>query len=120
MLDLVFGAGLTLPIPSPPVGMTYPEDVITQEAAIRTSSGLTLRVTPLVEEGALVRQGAPVACLRDTPDVQFVAPMPGRVARIALQPGRKLSEIVLFRETGGDVLTHDVADATEISQLLFE
>lgn len=112
MLDLVFGAGLTLPIPSPPVGMTYPEDVITQEAAIRTSSGLTLRVTPLVEEGALVRQGAPVACLRDTPDVQFVAPMPGRVARIALQPGRKLSEIVLFRETGGDVLTHDVADAT--------
>lgn len=107
----LFGAGLTPRFPSPPAGPPEPQDVITQEAGIRTSAGLTLRVTPLVEEDALVQRGAPVACLRDAPEVRFTAPMPGRVARIVLRPGAKLSEIVLYREAGGDVVRHDTADA---------
>ncbi len=43
---------------------------------------------------------------RDAPAVCLVAPMPGRIARISLGPGHVLSEIVLFRETGGDVARH--------------
>ncbi|WP_377506978.1 Na(+)-translocating NADH-quinone reductase subunit A [Octadecabacter sp. R77987] len=112
MLLLMFGSGLTPQFRSPPVDASAPETVITQEAGIRTSVGQTLRVTSLVEEGELVAQGAPLACLRDAPAVQFVAPMAGRVARISLQPGRKLAEIVLFAETGGDVVQHPTKDAT--------
>lgn len=105
-------AGLTPTFPSPPQRDRGPTDVITQEAGIRTSSGQTLRITPLVKEDDLVAQGAPVACLRDAPQIQFVAPMPGRIARISLKPGRKLSEIVMFHEAGGEVVQHDGAGAT--------
>lgn len=106
-----FNAGLTPRFPSPPPRASGPQDAFTDEAGVRTPVGQTVRVTPLVEEGEVVAQGAPVACLRDTPGVRFVAPMPGRVARIALLPGRKLSEIVLYRETGGDVVGHDISAA---------
>ena len=91
--------------------------MITQEAGIRTSVGQTLRISPLVAQDDLVAQGAPLACLRDAPDVQFVAPMAGRVARISLQPGRKLSEIVLFAETVGDVVEHASKSATSVTTL---
>lgn len=115
MNALKFGSGLTPAFPSPRISALEPTDVITQEAGIRTPSGLSLRVNPLVREGDIVSQGAAVACLRDIPDVQFVAPMPGRVARISLRPGRKLSEIVLFHEAGGDVVRHKCADVdTEV------
>ncbi|MCK8484226.1 Na(+)-translocating NADH-quinone reductase subunit A [Aliiroseovarius sp. S2029] len=117
MIVLGFGPGLTPAFPSPPVNAQEPSEVITQEAGIRTPAGRSLRITPLVGEGDLVAQGAPVACLRDAPQVQLVAPMPGRVARISLQPGRKLSEIVLFREEGGDVMRHDVADTSTRASL---
>ncbi|MBT8410323.1 MAG: Na(+)-translocating NADH-quinone reductase subunit A [Octadecabacter sp.] len=112
-----FAAGLTLTFPSPAVDGLTPARVITQEAGIRPSTGQTLRVTPLVKEGDLVAQGAPVACLRDAPNVQFVAPMAARVARITLEAGRKISEIVLFREDGGDVRRHDVAKAANAANL---
>ncbi len=108
---LGFGAGLTPRFASPPPETPEPEPAFTDEAGVRTPAGDALRVTPLVEEGAPVAEGAAVACLRDSPGVRFVAPMPGRVARISLQPGRRLSEIVLFREAGGDIERHDVADA---------
>lgn len=112
MPSRMFGPGLAPRFQSPVADVTDPTPVITQEAGIRTSIGQTLRITPLVKQGDLVHQGAPVACLRDAPHVQFVAPMPGRVARIALQAGRKLSEIVLFHEAGGDVVQHDQLAAT--------
>lgn len=111
MRFLRFGSGLNPSFPSPPLRALEPEDVITQEAGIRASSGQTLRIDALVREDDLVPQGAPVACLRDAPDVQFVAPMPGRIARISLRPGRKLSEIVMFRDAG-DVVRHDCSGAT--------
>ena len=112
-----FAAGLTLTFPSPTVDGLTPVDVITQEMGIRPSAGQTLRVNTLVKEGDLVAQGAPVACLRDAPNVQFVAPKAARVARITLEAGRKISEIVLFRENGGDVRRHDVTDASDAANL---
>ncbi|MXQ09241.1 Na(+)-translocating NADH-quinone reductase subunit A [Alphaproteobacteria bacterium GH1-50] len=103
-------AGLIPEISSPPVvGGT--EDVVTEETAVRPGNGAAPAVTPLVREGDLVAAGAAVACLRHAPDVCFVAPVAGRVARLSLLPGRRLSEIVLFREASGDVERHDTADA---------
>lgn len=112
MRVLRFGSGLNPSFPSPPLRDLEPAEVITQEAAIRASSGQTLRIDTLVREGEVVAQGAPVACLRDAPDVKFVAPMAGRIARISLRPGRKLSEIVMFREEG-DVVRHDLGITTD-------
>lgn len=84
--------------------------MITAEAGVRASSGDAPRVTMAVEEGALVPKGAPVARLRDAPEVCLVAPMPARVARITLTQGHRLSEIVLFHEPGEDATRHDLAD----------
>ncbi|MDF1873642.1 Na(+)-translocating NADH-quinone reductase subunit A [Vannielia sp.] len=80
---------------------------MTEEAGITGPPGEPLRVVPLVEEGAMVAQGAPVARLRDHPETCLVAPMPGRVAHVRLLAGHRLSEIVLFREAGGDRKVHD-------------
>lgn len=85
--------------------------MITAEAGLQTVRGDAPRVTMAVDEGALVAQGAPLARLRHAPEVCFVAPMPARVARITLAQGNKLSQIVLFREPGNDVLRHDISDA---------
>ncbi len=111
LASFMSGAGLTPRFPSPPPSGREPEDVVTEEAGVCPPVGMSPRVVPLVAEDEVVAQGAPVAALRDAPDVQFVAPMPGRVARISLLPGRKLSEIVLFREADGDVHTHDTSAA---------
>lgn len=108
---LRFDPGLTLPVRTAFNGAPEPEVALTEEAGVRPPLGQSLRVTPLVSEGDLVAQGAPVACLRDAPGIRFVAPMPGRVARIGLKPGHKLAEIVLFREEGGDVLQHPTNEA---------
>lgn len=110
MAFLALGAGLIPDIPSP-ADASEIEDVITEEAAVRTSGGRALHVTPLVKEGDIVKRGEAVACLRNAPDVCFAAPLAGRVARISLAPGRKLSEIVLFREQDGEVERHDIKRA---------
>jgi Na+-transporting NADH:ubiquinone oxidoreductase subunit A len=107
-----FDPGLTVHVPSPPGGEDAPVCALTEEAGIRPSPGDAPRIVPLVEEGATVAQGAPVARLRDAPGVSLVAPMPARVARISLLPGHRLSEIVLFRHHDGDVATLDRAAAT--------
>ena len=91
------------------------EDITTEEAGLRPQTGTAPRVAILVEDGDLVAQGAPVAHHSKQPDICFVAPMPGRVARIDLMSGHRLSEIVIFREDGGDHVIHDTADAqTEV------
>lgn len=104
------GAGLMPVFPSPS-GPAEIMDVTTEEAAVRAPSGSSIAVTPLVREGELVAQGAAVACLRHAPNVCLTAPIAGRVARISLLPGRKLSEIVLFREEGAGRQHHDVSNA---------
>lgn len=110
MIDLAFHAGLTPRFASPAFG-SQPTEMITAEAGLRPLRGNPPRVTMAVEEGALVPQGAPVARLRTAPDVCFVAPMPARVARVTLLQGQRLSEIVLFHEASGDVMSHDIAAA---------
>ncbi len=100
-----------MPFPSPPQNGRDVEDVITEEAGIRPPQGASPRVSIEVEEGAVVAQGAPVARGRDDPDLCFVAPMPARVARIGLLQGHRLSEIVFFREPGGDSVTHEISRA---------
>jgi Na+-transporting NADH:ubiquinone oxidoreductase subunit A len=101
------GTGLSPDFPSPPVTPGI-EDVITEEAAVGPPEGSAIKVTPLVKEGDLVAQGAAIACLQQDPEVCFVAPIAGRVAQISLLAGRKLSQIILFREATGDVERHDL------------
>lgn len=116
-----FHAGLTPRFPSPPRGLSFPEDVITEEAGLQTSPGQQFRVTMDVEEGALVPEGAPVARLRGSQEVCLVAPMPARVARIGLLQGHRLSEIVLFREPGGDLVRHEITQTdtgTDLRRLM--
>lgn len=107
MLSPGFGAGLVPGFSSPPPGKM--EHVVTDEAAMQAPWGHALRVIPLIEEGEDVAQGAPLLRLRDAPEICIVAPMPSRVARMKLRPGRVLSETVLFRQESGDVVRHDTA-----------
>lgn len=110
MIDFAFHAGLAPRFLSPEFG-SRPTEMITAEAGLRTFRGDPPRVVLEVEEDALVPQGAPIARLRTAPDVCFVAPMPARVARVALSQGQRLSEIVLFHEAGGDAVSHDIAES---------
>jgi len=108
MIFLRSGAGLIPEFPSP-VESTDTVEVITEEAAVQPPDGHALPVTPLVAEGDTVARGAAVACLRHSPDICFVAPIAGHVARVSLLPGRKLSEIVLFRDESGGIERHETA-----------
>lgn len=102
--------------PSPPPSGEV-EDVETEEAAVRAPSGQSPAVTPLVEDGQVVARGAAVACLRHAPDISFVSPIGGTVARSDMLPGRRLSEIVLFREPDAGVERHDTAGADNVAGL---
>lgn len=95
-------AGLILPRPRLPDPAHSVETEITVEAAVQPAPGEALRVELLVTEGADVRQGQPLMRLKTAPGVALVAPMAGRVARIDLLPGRRLSQLVLFHELAGD------------------
>ena len=106
---LAHRAGLSLDFPTPKNAQKI-EEVVTEEAAIQGPVRGPARVSVLVGEGDHVSAGAPVACLRDAPDITFVSPIGGRVDRITLLPGRRLSEIVVFRDAGSDLYAHDVSD----------
>lgn len=106
-------AGLALPCP-PMSDPGQPVDTaLTVEAAVQPEPGETLRVDLLVDEGAQVAQGQPLMRLKAMPDIMLVAPMAARVARIDLQPGRRLSRLVLFHEIGGDRHVYDAAGAED-------
>ena len=111
MSQLGFRSGLMVPAYPALDDAQDVEDIITDEAGLRPPHGTAPRVSMVVEDGAFVAQGAPVACHSTQTDICFVAPMPGRVARTELLSGHRLSEIVLFREGGGDSITHDTTDA---------
>jgi Na+-transporting NADH:ubiquinone oxidoreductase subunit A len=110
MALLALGAGLIPDIPSP-AEVSEIQDVITEEAAVLPPLERAMHVTILVKEGESVATGQAVACLKNAPDICFVAPMAGRVARISRTQGRKLSEIVLFREAEDNAVRHDVKTA---------
>ncbi len=100
-MDRLFSSGLSVP-----TGPSLPDDhvadtLLTEEAALTPAFGEELRVVPLVEVDALVAQGQPLLSLRGAPDVRLVAPMAARVAAIELNPGRRLIQMLLFRENGG-------------------
>lgn len=117
MRSLMFGAGLLPPIPTPPAPELDPKAVVTQEAGITAPNRKTPRVEMVVEEGATVAQGAPLARLRHAPEIQFVAPMPCRLGRANLLPGRRLSELVVYQEPGGNVVEHKTTTAKSRSGL---
>jgi len=106
-----FSAGLILPQSGPPKAQADPSVCLTDEAALVPEHGEELRVHPLVEENARVAQGQPLLRLRHAPGVALVAPMAGRVARIDLAPGHRLSQLVLFNDPEGDRHHFDTTDA---------
>ncbi|MBB4124277.1 Na(+)-translocating NADH-quinone reductase subunit A [Martelella radicis] len=101
-MDRLFSAGLSVP-----TGPSLPSDhaaetLLTEEAALVPAPGEELRVVPLVEVDQRVVQGQPLFSLRAAEEIKLVAPMPARVAAIELNPGRRLIQMLLFREDGGD------------------
>jgi Na+-transporting NADH:ubiquinone oxidoreductase subunit A len=111
------GAGLSPDFRSPPENPEISE-VITEEAAVCPPVGSVLHVVPLVNEGDVVPRGRAVACLRHAPDVCFTAPVAGRIARLSLLPGKRLSEIVLFRESEDAAERHDARQTATLADLM--
>jgi Na+-transporting NADH:ubiquinone oxidoreductase subunit A len=96
---------------TPPYASEAPVAMPTEEAAVVAPRGCDLRLDLEVAEDQVVAEGAPLARLRHAPEIRLVAPMACRVARIRLMPGRRLGEIVLFREAGGDAVRHETQGA---------
>ncbi len=100
--------GLIPEFPSP-VEHAECVDVVTEEAGLLPPLDQPLRVTTFVQEGDRVARGAAIACLRQDPDISLVAPIAGRIGRLSLLPGRKLSEIVVFGEDSEETVRHDTS-----------
>ncbi|MCA0043481.1 Na(+)-translocating NADH-quinone reductase subunit A [Celeribacter sp. ASW11-22] len=111
MFGSIFSAGLIMPRVGPPLTPDAPALHITDEAAITPAHGEELRVDSLVGDGDSVAQGQPLLRLRAMPDMYLTAPMAGRVAKIELRPGHRLSQMMLFHEAGGDRYAYDVSQA---------
>lgn len=107
----LFGTGLSLTTGSISPDYNQITTALTVEAALTPARGEELRVTPLVGVDDIVSQGQPVLSLRNAPDIQLVAPMAARIAAIDLEPGRRLTRLLLFREETGARFVHDVGDA---------
>jgi Na+-transporting NADH:ubiquinone oxidoreductase subunit A len=113
-------AGLVLPSYGPVFGMGDAKVHLTVEAAVTPDTGENLRVDLLVAEDALVAQGQPLIRLRTAPSVVMVAPMAGRVARIDLHPGQRLSQLVLFLENGAGRHVFDTVGAKTDARALLQ
>jgi Na+-transporting NADH:ubiquinone oxidoreductase subunit A len=110
-------AGLNLASAGPlPVGGD-PQEALTDEAAVTARASEDLRVDPVVGEGDIVGQGAPLLRLRRHPGIVLTAPMAGRVASIELGPASRLTQAVLFLDAGGDRFRHDTSDTTDVAAL---
>ncbi|MBW6418586.1 biotin/lipoyl-containing protein [Celeribacter sp. PS-C1] len=122
MFGSIFTAGLIVPRVGPPLKPDAPARHITDEAAITPAHGEELRVEPLVGDGESVAQGQPLLRVRAMPDMYLTAPMAGRVAKIDLRPGHRLSQLVLFHDAGGDRYSFDVSlagqDVDELRRVL--
>lgn len=101
--------GLTVPVPSARAGSLFAEVEITEEAVIGARPEDDFRVEPLVSEGDILAQGAPMLRSRRHPDIVVTAPMPGRVAALDLGPGHRLSALKLFHEKDAGRHRHDTS-----------
>jgi len=101
MFSPVFSAGLALRNDRVPPAAEGCVVALTEEAGLTPCGGEDLRVEPLVGEDEVVAQGQPLLRLRTDPRISLVAPMAGRVASIEFKPGRRLTQLVLFREVDG-------------------
>lgn len=122
MITTRLRAGLSPPFPSPPPADVV-EDVLTDEAGFEARPGRRApKVVLTVEEGESVAEGAPVAHLRDAPEIKLVAAMPARIGRVGFTRGHRLSEIVLFHDPAGDVTLHKAhgADSAESVRRLMQ
>lgn len=90
--------GLNIRVADDPPQAGPISEQITEEAGITADWDDDFRVEPLVKEGDIVAQGAPVLRSRRHPEIVVTAPMAARVATIGLGAGRRLSQIVFFRE----------------------
>ena len=97
-----------MPVPTPRPWPTSPETVITAEAGLNLGPQRDLRVEPLVQAGDAVAQGAPI--LRDRRRAEFVltAPMSGRIAELEIGTGRRLTNLVIYRDDRGDRHTYEI------------
>lgn len=118
----LFGTGLSLTTGSKSPDHNHITTALTAEAALTPTRGEALRVTPLVDVDDIVSQGQPVLSLRNAPDIQLVAPMAARVAAIDLEPGRRLTRLLLFAEATGQRFAYDTAgteqDAAKLRSLI--
>lgn len=111
MFASLLSSGLVLPHSGRQSAHAEARTHLTVEAAVTPDIREELRVDLLVEEDAKVAQGQPLIRLRAAPDIALVAPMAGRVARIDLHPGHRLSQLVIFHEEGGDRHAFDTRGA---------
>ncbi|PJE29895.1 Na+-transporting NADH:ubiquinone oxidoreductase subunit A [Pseudooceanicola antarcticus] len=104
-------SGLSPALPTAPPASGGVTARLTEEAALIPLRSERLRLDMLCEEGALLAQGAPVARMRDHPEVALVAPMAARLARVRLGPGRQLIELLFFHEPEAGRHVFEVAAA---------
>ena len=110
----------------PPAGPGFADrvtEVISDESAPGADLWLGRRVEPLVAVGQIVSQGQALLSDRNDRRVMLAAPVAGRVARLDLAAGRRLRELVLFHEAGGDRRRFDITGGehgAEIRRLMLD
>lgn len=110
-MTTLFRRGLSVPLAGPALPLeAAPEMTLTEESAISATQEADFRVDLLAEEGAMVAQGQPVLRSRRQPEIVLTAPVAGRIARVELGPGRRLSRLIIFRDDAGGRHRHEGRD----------
>ncbi|MEM8569978.1 MAG: Na(+)-translocating NADH-quinone reductase subunit A [Pseudomonadota bacterium] len=94
MSEFVLKRGLNLPITGAP-DQTIHSGKPSASVALVGSDYLGLKPKMLISEGDTVRRGDPLFCNKDSPKVQFVAPMTGRIRAINRGARRVLQSVVI-------------------------
>lgn len=85
-----------------------PEIVITAEAGIVLEPEMKFRADAIVTVGDKVAQGQPILRDRRRPECVVTAPMAGHIAELEIGPGRRLTNLILYREDREDRHTYEV------------
>lgn len=105
--------GLTVPTGAPARAPADSATRITSEASISSPFRGDFRVELLVEPGDRVAQGQPVLRAMKAHDFTITAPMPARVARIDMDPGKRLNSVLFYHDGEGGRHRFDVPKATD-------